>query len=154
MKREPDYQPDLLKVFADNLRDPHPGPSDEGSPALAEWMQLLGLRGAGESLAGASLLRADERELHFAVRPPPAAPLRVAVDWDRGQDCFFRIGPYAVSYVANKRAAPEICNSQSTPAATDRAAASAVRPRLTTDRPRLRSSWTTMSDRGRLAQAH
>jgi hypothetical protein len=130
MKREADYQPDLVKVFADNLRDPHPGVRDEASPALAEWMQLLGLQAAGESLAGASLLRADERELHFAVRPPPAAPLRVAVDWDRGQDCFFRTGPYAVSYVANKGgAAPEELQFlKGLQAATERACGEWPRP--------------------------
>ncbi len=108
LKADAEYQPDLLKFIADNLRvAPHAG-GDEGPPALAEWMRLVGLRGAGESLAGASLVRAEEGELQFAVRPPPAAPLRVAVEWDRGQNCFFRTGPYAVSYVANKGgAAPE-----------------------------------------------
>src|SRR6185369_17805699 len=80
------------------------GPDREAISAVTEWMLLVGLRGAGESVEGAPLVRAHEAELHFAVLPAPAAPLRVVVDWDRGQNCFFRVGPYAVSYVASKGA--------------------------------------------------
>ena len=130
LKPDPEYQPDLLKFFADNLRDSRDGGDDGASSALKEWMQLVGLQGAGESLAGASLLRADESELHFGVRPPPAAPLRVVVAWDRGQNCYFRIGPYAVSYVASKGAAApeELHFLNGLQAATERAWTESPRP--------------------------
>ena len=39
-------------------------------------------------------------EVRFRAAPPPAAPLRVVVEWDRGQKSFFRAGSYAISYIS------------------------------------------------------